>query len=74
MSLYTDLRDAGCELDNHESDLYVKSDPTSREIIAQYKTDHPPCLVTRIFVNQTDGTQWIEVPFMFDPWWEARRK
>jgi hypothetical protein len=38
-SLYRRLLEAGCEIDNHESDLYVRDTPEARAIIAQYKLD-----------------------------------
>lgn len=34
--LYQELKEAGCEMDNHESDLYVKATMTSFEIIKKH--------------------------------------
>jgi hypothetical protein len=66
MSLYSELLAAGCELDNHESDLYVKVDATSRPIVERW------CWVRRVHrcsLFASAGCQWWDVPFAFDPWW-----
>ena len=64
MSLYTDLKDAGCEVESWASDLYVKSTVESRRIVsaAGVRASH--------FVDDIDHDLWIEVPFAFDPYWE----
>ena len=69
MTIYTDLRGAGIPLDNHESDLYVLDGPTTRAILKRYRAvlGHP-------FISQVDGRQWLEIPFAYDPFWEAKRR
>jgi hypothetical protein len=71
MSIYTDLHAAGIELDSHESDLYAKSTPESRQIIANHVAAGTLKCVT-VFTNQRDGSVWFDIPFHFDPWWASR--
>lgn len=65
-TLYEQLRGAGCDLDNHESDLYVRATPKAREIVRATGHSHS------YFVHQGSGEQWIDVPFAYDPWWQKR--
>lgn len=66
MSIYEKLLAAGCTMDNHESDLYVKATMKA-------------CAMTKgqpgrsFFRSQTDGTLWIEIPFAYDPFWPGHR-
>ncbi len=66
MTLYQTLVAAGCVLDNHESDLYVKATPAAEKILRQ------STMGWSRFISQTDGQCWFDVPFAYDPWWEAR--
>ena len=69
-SLYTLLLEAGCKLDNHESDLYVLDTPEARAIIiAQH-----PAVSFAPFRSQVDGRIWLDLPFHFAPWWEHRQQ
>lgn len=72
MSIYEALKKAGCEIDNHESDLYVRATPEARNTIAVYREKnkgHPFCVD---YFTGTDGLGWLEIPFLYDPWWQAR--
>lgn len=64
MSLYTDLIEAGCEVSNWQSDLYVVRDDKALEIFKLHgqKPD--------VFKADSDGRPMLEAPFMFDPFWE----
>jgi len=63
--LYYLLLEAGCELDNHESDLYIKVSPESTRIIDQSN------LKFTTFFSKRE--KWYEIPFMYEPYWEAKR-
>jgi hypothetical protein len=66
MTLYTRLKEAGIEVDNHESDLYFPKTKESLEILKfplQKKN-------SSTFQNQITQSQWIDVPFAYDPYWE----
>lgn len=61
-SLYERLKSAGCDLDSHESDLYVKDTPEARKIIRQYKQEAGILgdgLGIRRAVSQSD--RWLDV-------------
>ena len=71
MSFYEDCIAAGIPTDNHESDLYVKDAPETRELLAKHKLSG---VQARPFRSNTDGGMWWDCPFLFDPWWVAREK
>lgn len=60
------LRRAGAEMDNHESDLYVRATPTVLAIVRSSGWNWST------FRSEIDGETWIEVPFAFYPWWQQR--
>lgn len=68
-SLYAALKAAGCELDSHESDLYVKASAVATLILKRYA---PQWRQATSFVSRTDGGLWYDVPFAYLPWWEKR--
>jgi hypothetical protein len=73
-SIYKRLKAAGCVIDNHESDLYVRDSDTARRIIREVNA--VPSLgkwATSTF-RGTDGHQWIDIPFAYDPWWQKRSR
>jgi hypothetical protein len=79
MSIYEDMKEAGVEMDNHYSDLYVEANAKALKIL-----DKPEHEVhkknARYFesgvVNLGNGLQgrklWIDIPFAFDPWWKEK--
>lgn len=68
-SLYDQLNQAGCKLDHHESDLYVKQSLEATRIITDYETKGGITNQSK-FVSQVDGEWWIELPFHFKPFWD----
>lgn len=70
-NLYETLKAAGCKLDSHESDLYVEATPDAKAILLTFPIERT---VARIFKNNLDGKMWYDVPFAYEPWWDARRK
>jgi hypothetical protein len=69
MSLYTELKDAGCTLDSHESDLYVKATPEAEAIILAWRAAGVGSRHVITFLDSINGERWFEIPFMYDPWW-----
>jgi hypothetical protein len=63
MELYDALIAAGCEIDSHESDLYVKA-----TLVAESGR------LRSFFTHQVTGETWIDVPFAYLPWWEKRAR
>lgn len=71
-TLHAELLAIGAEMENHESDLWVRWTPESDRLV----TEHYARLGIRpqSTRHQTDaGAPWIEVPFAFEPWWKARK-
>ena len=70
MSIYEQMKSAGVEIASHETDLYVPVNPTTQKIVDGYtfKTN-----VTS-FTSQIDGKLWFDIPFAYQPAWEAKRK
>ena len=80
MELYEELKAAGCKLDHHESDLYVKADANALAILQRHgkggyvrsrKGDRFNLAGCDLFRSNIDGELWIDVPFMFKPFWDA---
>ena len=66
-----ELQRLGLPMANHESDLLVLDTPTAREILVR----HGYAFTT--FINRRPphvGERWLDVPFAFLPWWEARAR
>jgi len=69
-SLYELLKEAGCQMDSWQSDLYVRATVEAREIIKEYESEGH--ITNKQFIRQKDGFLWIELPFHYVPWWTAR--
>lgn len=67
-NVYDALTQAKCKTDSHESDLYVEDTQIARDIIARFKLNFRP------FRSNADGKMWLEVPFMYQPFWDAKLK
>ena len=73
MSLYTDARDRGLEIDHHESDLYLKDTPEARALLAEHgkkgrRTYEVDGWNVSRFKSEIDGTYWLDIPFDYEPW------
>lgn len=71
MSLYRELKAAGCEVDSHYSDLYVKSTSEAWRILKANVSSHAR---VSTFKNNIDGQVWIDVPFAFEPYWDRQAR
>lgn len=72
-TIYTALRAAGCEIDSYESDLYVRDTETARTVISDWV--HAGKLNWKsysYFTCRRTNTQWIDIPFAYDPFWEQK--
>ncbi len=63
MTLYEELVAAGCEIENHESDLYVVVSEAALSILAGYE------FRSTLSFFASEGRRWVDVPFAFDPFW-----
>lgn len=68
-TIYDALLNAGCDIDHHESDLYVRDTPTSREILRRFENTG---FSYSSFLSPKDGQLWFELPFMYLPFWQAK--
>ena len=56
------------EIDNHESDLYLKKTGISEKLVANY--EHKENVTT--FPELETGVLWYDIPFAFDPFWKDK--
>jgi hypothetical protein len=54
-------------MDNHASDLYIPVNEITQAIL-----DRHPERPRTIFTHEIDGTQWFDVTFAFEPWWDDK--
>lgn len=66
VSVYRQLRNACCKIENHESDLYVEATPIAHGIVKASGWNYS------FFKDAIDGTTWLEVPFGYEPFWAGR--
>jgi hypothetical protein len=66
--LFEAVKAAGIAYDNHESDLYIEATPEARALLRRYEHRDN----ARPFVHAVTGAIWLDVPFAFVPWWDAR--
>lgn len=69
LSLYEEIKASGVEFGNHYSDLYFLSTPETKAILAKYPLEKGNATT---FVSHRDKKLWIDVPFAFLPYWEAK--
>lgn len=64
MSLYTDLIDAGCNISNWQSDLYVERTEIALAIVEKHQIKY-----TTFFTKSDESGLWLAIPFQYDPFW-----
>lgn len=70
MGIYEELKKAGVPTGHNESDLHAKVTPESAAIVAGY--EHM-AMVSR-FTSQIDGEPWYDIPFAYQPFWDAKAR
>ena len=70
-SLFETIKEAGIPFDSHESDLYLPATPQVREILNRFPLQKGNATS---FINQVEGGQWLDIPFAYLPFWEAKQK
>ena len=70
-TIYSALKAANCEIDSHESDLYVRDTETARTILVDWVRAGRVLSFSTFRCNR-DGTSWLDIPFAYDPYWEQR--
>jgi hypothetical protein len=69
MDIFQEMQQAGVEIDNHESDLYVPVTDVTRAIVARFEFKQS----VTTFQNQITGTLWYDIPFAYTPFWESKQ-
>lgn len=62
---------AGIEINNHYSDLYIPVTPATSAILREYSKLTGE---TKLFIDQVTGKQCYDIPFAYEPYWEAKQK
>lgn len=73
-TLYAALVAAGIEISNHESDLYFPVTPESKAILARFPLQKSNAKAFRNEAPPNVGQLWYDVPFAYEPFWEAARR
>jgi len=63
-------RSSDCEMDSHESDLYLKDTPKARQIVKEWQEESGRNGFVTYFYD--DGKQWMDIPFAYDPFWAKK--
>ena len=71
-TLYKALKDAGIETAAHESDLYFPVTPETRAILKRFPIQQWNATVFTNEAHPNIGERWFDVPFAYDPYWQAR--
>lgn len=71
-TIYERMNEAGLVAGSHESDLYVKDTPEARAILKEVEVIRGVRLAYSAFVSNINNERCLDIPFMYDPWWEAR--
>lgn len=66
MSLYQQVIAKGIKHDNHESDLYIPYTEENMRMVKEADWS------VSMFTNQVEGGTWLDLPFAYDPFWEAK--
>ena len=70
MTLYEELTAAGCLIDHHESDLYVRCSEKAKTIILYHVLLPGSVLqMPSQFRSDIDKKLWYDIPFAYDPFW-----
>jgi len=72
--IYEQLKEAGVEIDHHESDLYCPVNDVSTAIIENWKKERRLSACVSRFINRNDGKAWYDLAFAYLPFWEKKGK
>jgi hypothetical protein len=66
ISIYSEVKASGGYISNHASDLYIEVNDENTALIVK----HGGKSIT-VFRNRVTGKMCYDIPFAFDPYWEA---
>ncbi len=67
-SLYQECLECKIPMANHASDLYIPANEDTIHLLKKHNKH------ASTFINAVEGGLWFDVPFAFDPWWEAKQR
>jgi hypothetical protein len=67
-SIFEQVKASGIPYHNHQSDLYIPVNETTKEMVKNYKFKNN----VTTFVNQVEGGLWYDIPFAYSPYWESK--
>jgi len=70
MSVYSEVKATGGYVENHEADLYIEVNDINRKILSRHPLEMRNATK---FKNEVTGKLCWDVPFGFDPYWEAKK-
>ena len=70
MNIFEQVKAAGIEYDNHESDLYIPVNDATAALIAQYEFKAN----VRVFTCNITKKIWYDIPFAYTPFWDKKKK
>jgi hypothetical protein len=56
------------EIDHHESDLYLKKNEVSKNLVGNYEYKK----LVKEFQSQIDKSIWFDIPFAYEPFFEHK--
>lgn len=65
MSIYTDLKESGAIIENHESDLYTPDTPAARAMCKVWGVSYTS------FYSR-GSRKWLDIPGAYTPYWEGK--
>lgn len=71
-SLYQKFSKAQIEIDNHETDLYVKDNNETRKIIEEYEKERSVSVYFETFKDQKNHETWLDIPFGYVFKWKEK--
>ena len=67
MSLYSDAVELSLVIDHQDGDLYLLDSPAARWLVINHK-------LRPVLRRGTGARKWLELPFLYDPYWHKLRK
>ncbi len=69
-TLFDAIKEAGIPYSNHESDLYFPVTEESRAILMRFAESKANATT---FTNQVHRGLWYDIPFAYQPYWDAKQ-
>jgi len=64
-TIFEEIKEAGVEISNWQSDLYFPKNATTDAIVNKYRGSY----YIGLFRNNKDNQLWYDIPMAYDPYW-----